>query len=217
MVRYPESDSCQLACLGDLLEQHIGYKTDGRFVEVGAFDGYNWSNTWGLAKVGWKGLYVEANPEYCGKCRQMHASNNVTVECVACGPYPGRAKLYLGGSVSTILAETVDIYRTIPTLAFTGLDRGKYIEVDVLTLDAILDKHGWQPLFDVLVVDVEGAEYDVLRGFHLRRWMPKMAIIEVHEDFRPELAWKAIPVEGYFKMCGYSKVHHDQINSVYVR
>lgn len=218
MVAYQESESCQLACLGELLETHIGYKTGGRFVEVGAFDGYNWSNTWGLAKAGWQGIYIEANPEMCEKCSATHAKNKgIVVECVACGREIGRTRLYLGGSLSTILPETVGIYRSIPSLAFTGLSLDKYIDVDVMTLDALLDKHNWQPQFDVLVVDVEGAEYDVLCGFDLPRWLPKMAIIEAHEDFVPELARKALPIETYFSACGYTKVHHDTINSVYVR
>lgn len=219
VTRYEESESCQLQQLGDLLIQYVGYKADGRFVEVGAFDGYNWSNTWGLARAGWAGIYVEANPELCSACVRKHANHpNISVECVACGPYPGTARLFLGGSTSTIMTDTVEIYNRQPSLAFTGLNIGKHIEVPVLTLDTILERHNWQPKFDVLVVDVEGAEYDVLRGFNLERWFPKLAIIEVHEKFPdPEMSWKAVPVWHYFKRHGYEKVHADTINTVYVR
>lgn len=213
------SASCQLAGLPVLLDTHIGYKTDGTFVEVGAFDGVNWSNTYGLAVLGWRGLYVEPQPDRAAECVRNHAAHpGVVVHQGACGPYPGKARLYLGGSTSTIYPDIVDVYRKVPTLAFAGLDRAKSIEVSVWTLDSLLALYGFAPRFDLLVVDTEGSELDVLRGFDLARWQPKMAIVEVHEDLPvPELSWHALAVGQYFARGGYRKVHHDQINSVWVR
>jgi FkbM family methyltransferase len=218
-VTYTTVDTCQLAALVALLTAHIGYKENGVFVEVGAFDGKTWSNTYTLAALGWRGLYVEPNPEYAAQCRANHAAHpGVAVEQVAAGPYPGTARLYLGGSVSTISPDTVDVYRTVPTLSFTGLSRDRYIDVEVRRLDGLLTAHNIAPGFDLLVVDTEGTELDVLRGLDLAKWQPKMAIIEVHEDFpQPEMSWKAIPVGQYFARQGYQKVHHDTINTVWVR
>lgn len=219
-MSYQETSvTCQLEGLPVLLETHLGYKTDGVFVEVGAMDGFTWSNTYGLAALGWRGMYVEPQPEYAQKCRENHAGHpGVVTEQVACGPYPGHARLYLGGSTSTLSRDTVDVYRKIPTLSFAGLDRNKWIDVDVLPLDMLLLKHGFAAGFDLLVVDTEGTELDVLRGFDLECWRPRMAIIEVHEDLaQPEMSWKAIPVGQLFARHGYRKVHHDTINTVWVR
>lgn len=56
--RYPMAATCQIPffnSLSDLYTFVFGYRTDGLFVEVGAYDGESFSNTSGLADIGWKG------------------------------------------------------------------------------------------------------------------------------------------------------------------
>lgn len=52
-TKYSIVPECQIPTLPEILEEHIGFRTDGRFVEVGAFDGFKWSNTYMLAEIGW--------------------------------------------------------------------------------------------------------------------------------------------------------------------
>ena len=42
---YQLGDSCQIEDLDVIYERYIGLKVDGFFVDVGAFDCDNWSNT----------------------------------------------------------------------------------------------------------------------------------------------------------------------------
>lgn len=214
--RYLESPTCQIENLLDLYAEHIGYKIDGVFVEIGAHDGLNWSNTWGLGMAGWRGLAVEANPQYADACRATYATRpNVETVCVAVGREAGTANLYLSGSTSTIVPEIVDFYNSYGPLQGGSLDR--YIPVQVVTLDSLLSERNWPARYDVLVVDVEGAELDVLEGYTLPRWRPTLAIVETHAllDYAP-LAERAAPINAYFARHGYALVQADTVNSVYV-
>ncbi len=55
------------------------------------------------------------------------------------------------------------------------------------TLDYFLTTVGVSPGFEVLVIDVEGLEWEVLLGFSALRWQPRVVIVEIedtHESFR---------------------------------
>lgn len=215
-LRYLDAPSCQIENLGDLYAEHIGYKTDGAFVEIGAHDGLAWSNTYGLALAGWRGLCVEANPHYATLCQATYAANpRVETVCTAVGRAAGMAELFLSGSTSTIIPEMVDIYNGYPEL--NGGSRDHSISVPVVTLDALLTERAWPARYDVLVVDVEGAELDVLHGYDLPRWRPTLAIVETHAllDYAP-LASRALPINAYFDRRGYRLAQADTVNSVYV-
>ena len=57
-TKVPNSNKCQIPNLADIYLENFGYKRDGYFVEVGAYDGVSWSNTFGLAAIGWGGRYL---------------------------------------------------------------------------------------------------------------------------------------------------------------
>lgn len=76
--RYPLANTCQvpfLASLSDVYTFVFAYKTDGLFLEVGAYDGESFSNTSGLADIGWSGHYFEPVPAYADAARERHAGN----------------------------------------------------------------------------------------------------------------------------------------------
>lgn len=210
---YPEGPECQIPTLPDIYLKHFGYRSDGRFVEVGAFNCYNWSNSWGLMQAGWQGLMFEPQKQYYDDC-QKWLNPNVTIECCAIGNYNGVAKLYLGGSLSTIVPERRDIYNTLGWSKTAGLRADNFIKVPIYRLDTVLKRHNWQPNFEVLIIDVEGAELKVLDGFDLAYWQPRMVIIEAHETL-PELNYNAGKITDYFK--GYDKIYSDYINTIFAK
>lgn len=219
-MNYPTDNrnQCQIPTLPAIYDKYLGYRTSGRFVEVGAFDGKQWSNTWMLAELGWHGLYVEPHPEHYVSCVANHAKHpNVVCENVACGKSIGTTKLFLGGAESTICESTIEQYASEPTLALCGLNIDKYVTVEVTTLERLLIKHYWPFDYDVLVVDVEGAELDVLQnaGFHIYR--PTLAIVETHElSTNLNISWKAEPISIFFESYNYDKIYADHINTIFV-
>ncbi len=210
--------SCQVPNLAFMLEFFLGRRTDGEFVEVGAYDGYLASNTWGLARAGWKGLYIEPVPEHADMCRKNHAKHrNVEVVNVAVGSDDGETDIMVAGPLSTIdsaqAAEAVDIG------LLTQRELSNRIRVPIRRLDALLSEHGANQGFDLLVVDVEGAEEQVFEGFDVAEWQPAMLIVEL-TDLRPDKAYAraaAARVGNSILSCGYTTVFKDAGNTVFVR
>jgi hypothetical protein len=91
--RYPVANTCQVpffSSLSDIYNFVFGFKREGLFVEVGAFDGESFSNTSCLADLGWQGHYLEPIPQYAAACRRRHISNpGVTVHNIAAGQTDG--------------------------------------------------------------------------------------------------------------------------------
>lgn len=212
--------SCQIPSLPEIYFDHFGNLTNGTFVEVGAFDCHNWSNTFMLAELGFHGLYMEPHPEYFSKCLERYKDHpRIQLANLAVGNQSGTTKLFTGGSLTTIKEESVAAYNEISWARSSGLDLEVFIECEIERLDTVLERFEISPGFEVLVIDVEGAEEDVLNGFSVNKWRPTMVIIETHEKL-PErsLNWKAKMSDYFFiEQNGYRKIHADSINSIYVK
>jgi FkbM family methyltransferase len=218
---YRPPANCQVPNLGEKWETIFGQTAEGFFVEVGAYDGENFSNTSCLADVGWAGLYIEPIKEFAEKCRARHSRNpRVSVLGCAVSDTAGVTPIFIGDTLTTLVEEQVDDYEKIDWAR--GLHRGESRDVRTALLDTILEEHGVPTDFDVLVIDVEGAEEKVVRGFDVKRWRPKVILIELedeHPDFKdnPRIVGSVAGIREKFAAAGYSIFFKDHINSLYVR
>ena len=185
---------------------------NGFFVEVGASDGDSFSNTAKLADIGWSGVYIEPVASLADACRTRHAKNNgIKVLTCASGRMDGLDTLCVipeWGTATSNIAAAEKISSIGPKLFLSR----------VLKLDTILDITGIRPLFDLLVIDVDFGEIEVLSGFYIDYWKPKLVIIELHEESQHPLSEDvrqfAMP---YFAAAGYEKIYKDGINTIFNR
>lgn len=215
-MSYTQSPSCQIPGLHQLYDYYFG-NIEGYFVDLGAYNGVEWSNTYGLAQSGWSGLLIEPNPKEYQSCQWLY-SNNPKVQVCNCaiGNYTGKGYLYLGGASSTIRQETIEEYSQVDWLKIVGLTPDKCIECDVFTLDELLKRYDCPYRFEVLSIDIEGSERDVLQVFSINKWQPRMVIIETHEKSKDKiLSSKSVWINHYFDNHGYVKIYSDHINSIY--
>lgn len=218
---YRPRKDCQVPILAAIYEAAFGRRSDGTFVEIGAFDGRTVSNTDFLADLGWRGLYVEPVPAFAELCARNHAGNPaVTVVCGAVGAAPGMARIHLGGVLSTARDDVFDHMQGI----WWGrmLLKGDSVEVDKVRLETLLERHGIVPGFELLVIDVEGCEADVIASFDIVRWRPKMLVIELSDDHPDLQGQTAIVAEhralrAQLAAAGYDTVFRDAINTVLYR
>jgi len=196
---------------------YFGQRIDGCFVEVGAYDGEYCSNTSGLADVGWKGYYIEPVPQYAELCKSRHSRNlAITVSQFAIGDREAKINIHVGGPLSTVSDHMKTHFESLSWAQ--GQLTGMQIEVEQQTLDQYLVAHNITQGFDLLVVDVEGQEWSVLRQFNCEYWRPKMVIIELH-DQNPDYACihaECNQVVQYFEEHAYKVVYKDFTNTVYV-
>lgn len=203
--------SCQIPHLNEIFEQYFPGNSKGIFVEVGANDGYSWSNTWALAEIGWRGLYLEPVAKLAFECERRHAHNNVKVIRAAAGMCNGTTRLYLGEGCTTspkVARENTFHYGNSPN---------NFRIVPVVSLNSILKQQEIPVDFELLVIDVDGDELGVLDGLDLDIWQPKIIIIETSNG-NPNLGWdfNAQGIDNRLKTL-YSEMYHDHINSVYAR
>ena len=108
----------------------------GYFVEIGAGDGHNLSNTLLLEKLGWNGLVVEANPSYADALRSNRKCS-VELGCVHSSD---------GESVDFLIARNRHLSRIAEIRSDDRFEAQRnhgasVISVPTVTFDAALERH----------------------------------------------------------------------------
>lgn len=183
--------------------------TSGLYIEVGAFDGESLSVTYALDACGWDGLLVEAIPERYEQCKVKRPHAKVEHAVLSSpGAPPVRSFNVVDdnwGGMLSYSTPTDEHQRTIKGLT------SRTISVRTATMNELLEKHFPRREVDVAIIDVEGAESEVLSGFDLERWKPKVLFVEDNSR------GKDIGVREFFKDKPYTLVTWLEVNAVYVR
>lgn len=161
----------------------------GFFVEAGAFDGFDQSNTYWLERFrGWRGVLIEAIPEQASACRRRRKAST-TVQCALVAPgqegpvtmrYAGLMSIAQGARGSS---EADDRHVSAGIRVQNGLETYD-VEVPGRTLADVLEDAGAPSTFDLLSLDVEGLEGDVLAG--LGRFVPRFVMVEMNDPDVPD-------------------------------
>lgn len=173
--RYTEFTALDL-----FLEEILGLKTNGFFLEIGAFDGETNSKTAQLADIGWEGLYVEPIKEYAEKCANRHKNNNVKVLNVAIGDKDGQQKMHKGGLPSTLKQENMD------HLEHYLNEQGSSFGFE----EEAVQVYSWQSfrqflpeqLPDIMVLDAEGFDLQILQNIDFNSFRPNIICTEVFPE-----------------------------------
>ncbi|GEM_PF-727315 len=216
---YQLSKTCQVPDLAVCYESLFGRRSNGRFVEVGAFDGEYVSNTSGLADQGWTGHYIEPVPQSAEKYRVRHANNpHVTVSNCAIGARRERIQMHVGGPLSTAIAAMRNHFETLSWAKGT-FQNGETVEAEQFTLNEYLTAEKIEPGFDLMVIDIEGGEWAALEPFDIAHWQPQMVIIELHDQNQDYTVIhdQCAKLVRYFEQRDYLPIFKDSTNTVYVR
>ena len=100
---------------------------------------------------------------------------------------------------------------------------GGFVDTVTTSLDTFLARERIPAggAIDVLVIDVEGLELPILRGFDLKRYRPKVCIVEIQEHMRrfrdnARVQADARALFARFAEAGYGVLYRDPINTVFV-
>lgn len=179
---------------------------DGYFIEVGAFDGYNYAVTYALECVGWKGLLIEAIPDRAEQCRARRRNSRV-VNAALAAEHGGETSFTVteddfGGMMSYLDPSTAH-----PKGLATANRRT--VTVPLATMNELLKDHHGE--IDLVVIDVEGSELPLLTGFDLQKYRPKVMLIE-------DIARGAdLALANYMSKMPYKQVAWLEVNRVYLR
>lgn len=168
----------------DILARFFGEQRGGFFVEVGAHDGVQFSNTLLFEQRGWRGICVEPNPQTFPDCeRNRPGSVCIQAACVA-DEAQTEATLYLSQMpvLATLTTAHEDKIATIHGNCGVSHLGFAPVVVPARTLDSILTEYPPAERLDLVSIDAEWTNADVLRGFSLCVWLPRMVVVEAGED-----------------------------------
>ncbi|MCC6428101.1 MAG: FkbM family methyltransferase [Phycisphaerales bacterium] len=186
----------------------FGGQIDGFFIEVGAFDGYSFSVTYALECAGWNGLLIEALPERYDECRKRRTHSRVVHSALARRGAPPTVGFMIvqdafGGMLS-YLDKPGEHQRQIQQEQYTQ----RRVSVPAATLDSLLAEH--QGPIDVLVLDVEGGELDALDGLDVKRFRPRVMLVEDNSYGRDQT------LTAHFAAQPYVHAGWVEVNRVYI-
>jgi FkbM family methyltransferase len=151
----------------DLKQAYLREIDQGYFVEVGANQPEDLSQTFSLEQKGWRGVLIEPQPDLADALRRRRSAKVFAEACTSRSNAGSRMTLHLAGGHSSF-DRNLNLADVKPHGA---------TEVPTRTLDQILIDAGARSI-DFISIDVEGHELDVLDGFALERWRPRLMLIE---------------------------------------
>ena len=135
----------------------------GVFVDIGAADGINNSNTKKLIENGWSGLLVEPTPVNYNKLLELHSDNDdIIIENCGCGDISTKSTFYIDNNdeyhqISTFLEEQKKGCENYYKCTFNE------ITVELINTTELLVKHNLTNI-DFISIDTEGYDEKVLLG-----------------------------------------------------
>ena len=213
---YKVNDDCQIKDLNEILIQHIGYRTDGLFCEIGAFDGQTVSNTCFLADIGWRGVYIEPIPEHYIRCLFRHCRNNVKViNASISGTFNGMINMSVGAMITTARFDHVEIFNA------NDWSKGHHSDdirkVPCLSVSLLLEKFIGNSPVDIVVIDVEGMEPEIIENWNFDLCKPKLFIIESRDrdpEFPNSIQTEYKNMLKFLIKNNYELLHHDGCNVI---
>lgn len=149
-------------------------KANGFFVEVGCIDGKRFSNTLHFEEKGWKGICVEAHPDYIPLLKANRSS--IICHC-AIGEVDKDDVIFFAnkrGSLSTLDPSQETRWRRKFPQYFSGFEEK---HVPERTLTRLFRENGVSQI-DILSLDIEGYEVPALKGLDLTIYRPLVMVIE---------------------------------------
>jgi FkbM family methyltransferase len=170
----------------------------GFWIDIGAYHPTRCSVTKWFYDKGWRGVNIEPVPglfRYFKKDR----SRDINLQMAIADTDRGSIDLH-------VIGET-GLTTTVKEIAISSQQAFETISVPVTTLNTICDKYGEYGI-DFLKIDVEGAEDKVIGAFDMKRYRPRVIVLE---NTRGEI-YQPILLRN-----GYIYAWFDALNRWYVR
>lgn len=143
---------------------------DGYFIECGANDGVDKSNTWYFEKyLNWHGILIEPLTKQFIELKKNRSQKNHFYNVALCADE----------NINSIEMIENDLMSKSPNKFDKGKKKSNF---DAMTLTKILDEISAPNLIDFFSLDVEGFEDQVIKGINFNKYNFKFLLIETTND-----------------------------------
>ena len=158
----------------------VGDKYDKTFLEFGATDGLDISNSYTLeSSFNWKGVLSEPSPQWHEALKKNRKNSKIITKCIW-KESGKKLDFFMSdfGPLSTIKDFVESDKISIPTNTEIRLKSGKTISVETISLNDVIKEYFNSICPSYISIDTEGSEYEILKAFDLDNFRPKVFTIE---------------------------------------
>ena len=215
---------------GDLLSQSKEDETllvyfnglcNGSYIEMGALDGTTFSNSWVFnKKLNWKGVLVELTPSNFYKAKKRRPNELAVVNAAVCEKKQ-KIHYYERGAVSGVYEFASPSFKKRRWKAGISLDSPQVKEIDCAPLmDILAENHVETNYFDFFSLDVEGAEFEVLKSIDFDKLGFGIIFVEAdeHDPAKNEKVRLILKSNGYTYFSNHQRsdwFFNDQFLNIY--
>ena len=158
----------------------LGNKRKGRFLEFGATNGKELSNSYLLEKnFEWEGVLAEPSPQWEKSLKENRPRTKIINECI----YSESGTMIdffvsKKGVLSTINEFRESDIESIPGNTKARNEEGYLVKVPTISLNDVFIKHFNGEKIDYMSVDTEGSELLILSKFNFEKYGPKIVTVE---------------------------------------
>lgn len=172
------------------------FKQNGYFIEFGATDGIELSNTYLLEKeFGWNGILAEPAKVWHAKLFK-NRSCNIETNCI----WSRSGEILSFHESDEAVLSTINPLRTMADMNQSARVAGKQYDVTTISLSDLLKKYSAPEVIDYLSIDTEGSEYEILSSFNFDAY--DIRTISCEHNYMPdrEKIYKLLTSKGFFRV-----------------
>jgi FkbM family methyltransferase len=162
----------------------------GYFVEFGATDGQNISNTYILEKeFGWHGILAEPAKKFH---RDLEKNRKCAIEHMAVWKETGSIVEFLEAEEFS----TFPAFKDSDELGYRRATGNEYL-VETISLEDMLKKHNAPKNIDFISIDTEGSELEILKAFNFELYDVRAFAIEHNYRTERQLIFELLTRKGF--------------------
>jgi len=190
-------------------------KKNGKYLEFGATNGVELSNTFTLEKhFAWEGVLAEPSPQWTKSLKENRPKNNIINKCIY-SETDKNINFFVSdiGVLSTIEEFKNSDISSMPGNTKARNEKGYNIPISTISLNDVFINYFDGQKIDYMSIDTEGSELLILESFDFNKFGPK--IITVEHNFTPAQE----KLNALFKKNNYTRYFpiETQFDAWYVR
>ena len=158
----------------------IGGKFEKTFLEFGATDGIELSNTYMLENsLSWKGVLSEPSEQWHSALKKNRKNSKIITKCIWKESGKKLDFFMSGNGPYSTINDFIDNDKiSMPKNSELRKKKGKIISVETISLNKVINEYFNDNCPSYISIDTEGSELEILVSFNLDKYRPKLFTIE---------------------------------------